>query len=195
MKPDSTPATISNLAKQYNDPKPTVPLRLWLLLLGLIMMVVLALIIFIPSFILDVLRGFSIVQHSRLEDYLVEYLIVLILAVYLAKNVRNGQSFTKRTLRLQVLNNTSGEVASPLQTVIRNLTVLIWPVEIIMMMINPSRRIGDYIANTRLERYSVLSVPQKKYTLVQTLLAFFLSLVLCFTGTIPFQTLFAPYFT
>lgn len=194
MRTDINPGTISNIAKHYHDPKPGVPIRLWLLLLGLMMMTVFTLIALIPSFIIDLLRGFSIIRYSIFIDYLVEYAIVMILAVFLAKDVFNGQSFAKRTLRFQVLNNNTGEVATPLQTVVRNLTALIWPAEIIMMIINPSRRIGDYIANTRLERYSVLERPQRKYTLVQTLPAYLLSIAICFIGTIPFQSLFAPYF-
>ena len=34
---------------------------------------------------------------------------------------------------------------------IRNLTIPIWPIEIIFVLINPKRRLGDFIAATRID--------------------------------------------
>lgn len=52
------------------------------------------------------------------------YLGILGLALYFCKDIINGRSLAKRLLKLQVVDNTTGEVASPMQCFVRNLFVL-----------------------------------------------------------------------
>ena len=39
-------------------------------------------------------------------------------------------------------------VASSLKCLIRNITIILWPIEVIVVLVSPSRRIGDFIAGT-----------------------------------------------
>jgi uncharacterized RDD family membrane protein YckC len=81
------------------------------------------------------------------------YLGLLGFAVYFCKDSINGRSIAKRILKLQLVNNATGEVASPIRCFVRNLFCIIWPIELIVVLINPSRRIGDRVAGTRLVQY------------------------------------------
>lgn len=54
-------------------------------------------------------------------------------------------------MKLQVIDVKTNSVANPLKCLIRNLTIIIWPIEVIMAMIDPERRLGDKIAGTRIE--------------------------------------------
>jgi hypothetical protein len=59
----------------------------------------------------------------------------------------------KRVLEFQVFNNRTGQPAGPLRCLVRNFTILLWPVEVIAALVNMERRIGDHIAGTRLGVY------------------------------------------
>ena len=61
------------------------------------------------------------------------------------------RSLSKRLMGLVIIDNKTDKGASSLKCFIRNLTIPFWPIEVILSLINPSRRLGDYIANTRIE--------------------------------------------
>jgi len=69
--------------------------------------------------------------------------------VYFNKDAIEGKSPAKRILKLIVVNNKTNEVASPIRTVARNCTIFFWPVEVLFVLFSPDRRLGDYIAGTR----------------------------------------------
>lgn len=74
----------------------------------------------------------------------------LILFIYLNKDFLRGKSPAKRILGYQVVNVKTEQSATELQCFIRNLTIAIaWPIEVVVGYVNPQRRIGDYIANTK----------------------------------------------
>ncbi len=66
-------------------------------------------------------------------------------AIYFCKDCINGRSIAKRILKQQVVDNVTGTAASPLKCLVRNLFMVIWPVEVVMLLINPSRRPGDKV--------------------------------------------------
>jgi len=70
--------------------------------------------------------------------------------IYLNKDFFNGKSPAKRILGYQVIDIRTNNPANELQCFVRNLTICIaWPVEVIVSLINPKRRIGDLLANTK----------------------------------------------
>ncbi|RTQ51402.1 hypothetical protein EJV47_06245 [Hymenobacter gummosus] len=71
--------------------------------------------------------------------------------LYMLKDSFRGQSLAKRVLRLRVVDRREGRPASVLRCFVRNLTIWIWPVEVLFAFFNPSRRLGDFIAGTRVE--------------------------------------------
>ncbi|WP_460618111.1 RDD family protein [Hymenobacter ruber] len=68
--------------------------------------------------------------------------------VYANKDCVQGKSPAKRLLGLMVVDPHSKLAAGSGQCFIRNITILIWPIEVVMLLINPARRLGDYLAGT-----------------------------------------------
>ncbi len=77
---------------------------------------------------------------------------LLMLLVILNKDCVNGMSAAKRKFGFQVIDFKSKEVASDAQTILRNITMFLWPLEIILVILNPKRRLGDFIAGTEVKR-------------------------------------------
>jgi uncharacterized RDD family membrane protein YckC len=74
---------------------------------------------------------------------------ILIFIVYFNKDFFRAKSPAKRIIGLQVVDNSTGEIASRLKCFIRNLTCILWPLEIFVTLFSKQRRIGDLIANTK----------------------------------------------
>jgi uncharacterized RDD family membrane protein YckC len=124
--------------------------RLTAMLLDHIVMTVIAMLFSIPYsiyLISDTLN--SNATHTETYKNLL-YLPLFALSLYFCKDCLNGQSFAKRKLKLQVVDNKTNEVASPIKCFIRDLFCILFPVEIIVALDNPYRRIGDIVAGTRL---------------------------------------------
>ena len=78
---------------------------------------------------------------------------VVIFSLFFNKDIFLGQSIAKRILGFRVFNNKTGQPAAPLRCLVRNFTILLWPLEVVATLVNKERRIGDYIAGTRLGLY------------------------------------------
>ena len=78
---------------------------------------------------------------------------VFVFSLYFNKDIFLGQSIGKRILNFRVVDDKTGEPAGALRCLVRNFTILLWPVEVIAALINVERRIGDHIAGTRLALY------------------------------------------
>jgi len=95
-------------------------------------------------------------RNSEQEVYLesqaiIPFILFLVLfSVYVNKDGIKGKSPAKRFLGFVVVDNKTGRIANPIKTMLRNSTLLIWPIEVIVALFSPSRRIGDYIAGTKL---------------------------------------------
>ncbi len=77
------------------------------------------------------------------------YWMLIPFAVYFCKDSIGGRSIAKRVLKLQVVEHSTGQPASPLRCVVRNLLVIFWPIEVIVTLASPERRLGDRLAGTR----------------------------------------------
>jgi uncharacterized RDD family membrane protein YckC len=64
------------------------------------------------------------------------------------KDFFGGQSVVHRKLGYRVFDSKSNGPASKIQCMVRNLTLLLWPIEAIFILVNPKRRLGDIIAGT-----------------------------------------------
>lgn len=81
------------------------------------------------------------------------YGMLLGYAVYFNKDILHGRSLGKRVIKLQVTDNKTGVAASPLQCFVRNMTIFLWPIEVLITLFSPARRLGDFIAGTRISAY------------------------------------------
>ena len=86
----------------------------------------------------------------KMNDGMGFFVFFLIVFIYLNKDFFKGKSPAKRILGYQVINRKTENPATELQCFVRNLTICVaWPLEVVIGFINPQRRIGDFIANTK----------------------------------------------
>jgi len=139
--------------------KITGGIRVAALLLEFFMMFVIIMIFFIPAMNNDSYGLFRITHEAyKLEIFSDPWIYVSLagLTIAFCKDCINGQSITKRIIKLQVVDNKTGAVATPMQCFIRNIPLLILPLEILVLLAQPDRRIGDKIAGTKLVFYDAL---------------------------------------
>lgn len=65
------------------------------------------------------------------------------------KDFFNGQSVVKRHLGYQVIDVKASMPADHFKCMLRNITAPIWPIEVLCTLINKQRRLGDFLAGTR----------------------------------------------
>ena len=94
---------------------------------------------------------FEVSQEQTSPDIFggLSYLGLIGFALYFCKDCISGRSIAKRALKLQVVENKSGNVAPPIKCFVRNIFCILWPIEVIVTLASPSRRIGDMVAGTR----------------------------------------------
>ena len=71
----------------------------------------------------------------------------------------------------------------------RNIFCIIWPVEVIVTLINPSRRIGDQVSGTKVVFYEPSIFEQPKVDIKNLLVPLVLSFGLLLLTMLPFQSL------
>ncbi|UJH68714.1 RDD family protein [Muricauda sp. SCSIO 65647] len=117
-------------------------------------------------------------------------LLFSIYVIYFLKDNWKGKSLGKRIIGLQVVDRKTDETASSFQCFFRNLFIVLWPLEVIVTLFSPKRRIGDLFANTKIveaEKESPKSLlGDIKNTKVNVMQVFLITLV-----TVPFCYLLA----
>lgn len=99
--------------------------------------------------LLQLLFNTSYPNSILINDKLSYTVLLLPFLIYFLKDSYRGKSVGKRVIGLQVVNLKTGLPASALQCFIRNLLIPIWPIEVIISIFSPSRRLGDVLANTK----------------------------------------------
>jgi len=83
--------------------------------------------------------------------YVIFYPISISMALgytyFLCKDLFGGRSLGKRSQKLQLVR-LDGSSVSYIRMIIRNLFIIIWPVELIMYLANSGQRLGDLACNT-----------------------------------------------
>ena len=127
--------------------------RLVTMLLDHAIMTIIIFLLEVPAMVMRIMS----LTHSKvpLPDAFLRFSLydVIIFSLYFNKDIFLGQSIGKRILGFRVFNNKTGEPAGPLRCLVRNFTLLLWPVEVVAALVDKERRIGDYIAGTRLGVY------------------------------------------
>ena len=99
-------------------------------------------------------------------------------AAYFCKDCINGRSPAKRMLKLAVTDYRTNATASPLQSLIRNIFIIIWPIEVIVALFDQQRRIGDRVAGTKLQYYK--SSTKTSINIAALLLCFLIASVISY---------------
>ena len=164
--------------------------RLGTMVLDHFIMTMIAGIFFIPVMIGQFANAFKVTHEQTNSDMFGKmiYLMLVGFAIYFCKDSINGRSIAKRILKLQIVDNNTGLVASPLKCLVRNLFCILWPIEAIVALINPSRRIGDRVAGTKLVIFDpVLEQPKLNYG--QIAIALGLAYGFMFVFILPFNSM------
>lgn len=105
----------------------------------------------IPAMISSFVAAFNISHEQTNPDPFgnMSYVMLIGFAVYLCKDSINGRSPAKRIFKLQVVDNKTRQAASPVKCLVRNIFCALWPIEVVVTLINPGRRIGDFVAGTK----------------------------------------------
>lgn len=132
--------------------KVTIGLRLASMLVDHFIMTFIIMFIVMPEFAINMFDAFNI-DHDPTSFGLggISFLFAFGFSTYFNKDIFNGRSPAKRILKMQVIDNKTGQVANPLKCLVRNLTIPLWPLEVIFIFIYPKRRLGDKIAGTRID--------------------------------------------
>lgn len=72
--------------------------------------------------------------------------LLFILVFFMSRDIIKGQSIGKRIAGIKVVDN-SKKSAAWWQLIFRNLSVIIWPLEAVLLLMD-KKRIGDKMANT-----------------------------------------------
>jgi uncharacterized RDD family membrane protein YckC len=126
-------------------------------LLDGVLLILLSLVSFFPISVINLILTFidgEFVQNDPIKNPLLYIIaLVIVLSGFLNKDFFGGRSIAKRALGMVVKDITTGENARPFKCFVRNITVIIFPVELIFMIFSPSQRLGDLIAGTKVEKF------------------------------------------
>ncbi|MBS1681679.1 MAG: RDD family protein [Bacteroidetes bacterium] len=95
---------------------------------------------------------------------------IVIFSIFLNKDIYFGKSIGKNFIGLRVVSARTGNPASPIQCSLRNLFVLLWPLEALMLFFSPKRRIGDFVAGTKVQEDTEIG-REVKWQFIQAILA------------------------
>lgn len=135
------------------DDQITTGTRLGSMLMDHFFMTMIAMVFSIPGMISIFANAFKVTHEQESVNFMggpFLYLNMFGIALYLCKDCVNGQSIAKRILKLQVTDNVTGQPASSIKCLVRNLSLILWPIEAVISLGNTSRRLGDRIAGTKL---------------------------------------------
>ncbi len=134
----------------------TKPNRMLTMIIDHFMMAFLLMLFEAPFMINNILTLSSLNNGQMPESFSgYNWYEVFVFSLYFNKDLLQGRSIAKRIFKFQVVDFKTNKPANSIKCLIRNLTILMWPVEVIMALINTERRLGDYIAGTKLSTYEV----------------------------------------
>jgi uncharacterized RDD family membrane protein YckC len=103
----------------------------------------------ILSFVLYGLVTWQLNFQSGISYFIVVSVVwILLMFIILNKDFVNCRSAGKRTYGFKIIDYKTKEPATEMQCMFRNVTAYLWPIEALLIFINPKRRLGDFIAGT-----------------------------------------------
>jgi uncharacterized RDD family membrane protein YckC len=111
-------------------------------------------VIFFPILIISMIPKISFGNPNQANfvwtDIIFSISFSLMMIALINKDFFGGQSAVHRLLGFKVVDVKTNEQASKLKCMLRNVTAPIWMIEVIFLLVNPKRRLGDIIAGTSL---------------------------------------------
>lgn len=84
------------------------------------------------------------------QNYLMKITFSIMFSLFLCRDNLNGQSLGKRLMKIQVVDNSTMQTVTSFKYILRNLFLCVWPIELILVLINGDRRLGDYVLKTKI---------------------------------------------
>src|SRR5690349_17319263 len=112
----------------------TAGIRLVSMLMDHIIMSFLSVLFFMPVIFIEIIsrHGHHGRHHMHATPGNYVYIGIIGLAIYLCKDSFNGRSPAKRIFKLQVVDYRTRIAANPLQCFVRNILIILWPIEVIV---------------------------------------------------------------
>lgn len=165
--------------------KPRAITRIGSMLIDYFVMSIVVMLFTLPVAVSNMPSAFEAGNQASPIDLYGEYAFIALIGIslFFSKDSINGRSPGKRALNLQVVDNKTDIAASPVKCFVRNVFCIIWPIEVVLTFISPSRRIGDMVAGTKVVKFDN-DVIQPKVNFAQVaismLLAYGLMLLITF---------------
>ena len=169
--------------------------RLGSMVLDHFFMTMIGMAFFIPGVIATITKALDFNDDQVSPDFISGNLIyvgMIGFALYFCKDCINGRSIAKRILKLQLVDSKTGQVANPLRCFVRNIFIIIWPVEAIIALANPAQRLGDKVAGTKLVEFNS-ELPQPKVNIAQLIISFIIAYTLLLLPLMSFQKIIAQF--
>ena len=141
----------------------------------------------LTAFVIDLLIiavimsvAFLAVQTIKSQT-LLQFLSSLMITLLLCKDNIDGQSFGKRIMKIQIVDEKANKKVSKVRYIVRNLFVIFWIVEVFILFISKNKRIGDYVARTKvITKNKTEKAPFDKGTLIAVLFCLCIVFILLF---------------
>jgi uncharacterized RDD family membrane protein YckC len=129
---------------------PTAFARWSSMLLDHVIMCFLAALFALPVFlIVPAIVGREASATGTMENVLKAVAVCFLMVIYFNKDWFAGQSLAKRVMGQRVVDVRTGLPASRARCFVRNLTIPLWPLEVLVTLFSPGRRLGDWLAQTK----------------------------------------------
>jgi len=111
-----------------------------------------------------------------------EFMLTLLFAIYLNKDIINSRSIAKRLVGQIVVDSKTLKPASELKCLMRNFTMILWPIELLVVIFSPNKRIGDYLSGTKIVsndkgKFSVIFQDLKQASFKKWMLAYLIAFI------------------
>jgi uncharacterized RDD family membrane protein YckC len=115
------------------------------------------------------------------SQILTQFFSALMVTLLLCKDCINGQSVGKLIMKIQVVDDTTNQKVYVVRCIIRNFFVIFWIVEVVVLFVSKNKRIGDYVAKTKvINNNKAEKIRLDKNTLIAILICFCVIFLLLF---------------
>lgn len=141
--------------------------------MGMVFVLMGFILLLFPLFLLkEYVFGWLIIPND-LGAFMFLFLMGLFGSLYLNKDCIRGRAPGKRLMLHVIVNYQTNEVASPVRCLIRSVTMfLLSPIEVVVILFSPNRRIGDYIAGTEVVNYDETIKGERDYKQIMLAIAY-----------------------
>lgn len=104
---------------------------------------------------------------------------IILFSLFLNKDLYLGRSIGKYFNGLRVVSSRIGNPASPIQCLIRNIFLFLWPIEALILVFSPQKRIGDVVAGTKVQA-SIEVNTGSRWQYIQAILSVIIAFVITY---------------